>query len=91
MIQFQIVLERVQEWCLQDQIMAGLTALPNLLDDQALDQGILVGAFVLGKPKGLQIQRLIGSAVAGFNHGKTITKASATDLHARQDEFNTGI
>ena len=31
--------------------------------------------------KGLQRQRLIGSAVAGFNHGKTITKASATDLH----------
>ena len=37
--------------------------------------------------KGLQRQRLIGSAVAGFNLAKTITKASATDLHARQDDI----
>ena len=41
--------------------------------------------------KGLQIHRLIGSPVAGFNHAKTITKASATDLHARQDDYNKGI
>ena len=40
--------------------------------------------------KGLQRQRLIGSAVAGFKHAKTITKASATDLHARQDDYNKG-
>ena len=37
--------------------------------------------------KGLQIQRLIGSTVAGLNHANTITKASATDLHARQDDY----
>ena len=41
--------------------------------------------------KGLQRQRLIGSAVAGFNHAKTVTKASDTDLHARQDDYNKGI
>ena len=41
--------------------------------------------------KALQRQRLIGSAVAGFNHAKTITKASATDLHAQQDDYNKGI
>ena len=41
--------------------------------------------------KGLQRQRLIGSAVAGFIHAKTITKASATDLHARQDDYNKGM
>ena len=40
--------------------------------------------------KGLQRQRLIGSAVAGFNHAKTITKASPTYLHARQDDYNKG-
>ena len=33
----------------------------------------------------------IGSAVAGFNHGKTITKASATDLQARKDYYNKRI
>ena len=43
------------------------------------------------KLKGLQRQHLIGSAVAGFNHTKKITKASATDLHARQDDYNKGI
>ena len=42
-------------------------------------------------PKELQTQRLIGSAVAGFNHANTITKASATDLHTRQDDYNKGI
>ena len=41
--------------------------------------------------KGLQRQHLIGSAVAGFNHARTITKASATDLDARQDDYNKGI
>ena len=29
--------------------------------------------------------------VAGFNHVKRITKASATDLHAIQDKYNKGI
>ena len=41
--------------------------------------------------KGLERQRLIGSAVAGFNLVKTITKASATGLDTRQDEYNKGI
>ena len=44
-----------------------------------------------GRSKGPQRQRLIGSAVAGFNHAKRITKASATDLHALQDDYNKGI
>ena len=41
--------------------------------------------------KGLQRQCLMGSAVAGINHARTITKASATDLDARQDDHNKGI
>ena len=41
--------------------------------------------------KGLQRQCLIGSALAGFNRAKTIPKASAKDLHARQDDYNKGI
>ena len=41
--------------------------------------------------KGLQRQRLIGSAVAGFNHARTITKAPAMSLDARQDDYNKGI
>ena len=41
--------------------------------------------------KGLERQCLIGSAVAEFNHAKTITKASATELQARQDDYNKGI
>ena len=41
------------------------------------------------RQKGLQRQRLIGSAVAGFNHAKT--KASAKGLGARQDDYNKGI
>ena len=49
------------------------------------------GWTLLGTYKGLQRQCLIGSAVAGFNHAKTLTKASATDLHARQDEYNKSI
>ena len=40
---------------------------------------------------GLQRQRLIGSAVAGFNNARTITKASATGLDTRQDDYNKGI
>ena len=41
--------------------------------------------------KGLQRQRLIGSAVAGFNNARTITKASATGLDTSQDDYNKGI
>ena len=41
--------------------------------------------------KGLIRQRLIRSAVAGFNHARTITKASAKNLDARQDDYNKGI
>ena len=41
--------------------------------------------------KGLQRQRLIGSAVAGFINARTITKAFATDLDTRQDDNNKGI
>ena len=40
---------------------------------------------------GLERQRLIGSAVAGFNHARTITKAPAMGLDARQDNYNKGI
>ena len=38
--------------------------------------------------KGLERQRLIGSAVAGFNHARTITKASTKGLDTRQDDHN---
>ena len=41
--------------------------------------------------KGLQRQRLIGSAGAGFNKARTITKASAKCLDTRQDDYNKGI
>ena len=41
--------------------------------------------------KGLQRQYQIGLAVAGFNHTKTIKKASATGLDARQDDYNKGM
>ena len=41
--------------------------------------------------KGLQRQCLIGSAVAGFNNARTITKASAKGLDTRQDGYNKGI
>ena len=41
--------------------------------------------------KGLERQRLIGSAVAGFDLARTITKAFATGLEAIQDEYNKGI
>ena len=39
----------------------------------------------------LERQHLIGSSVAGFNLARTITKASATGLDTRQDEYNKGI
>ena len=42
-------------------------------------------------PKGLQRQRLIGSPLAGFNHAKTMTKASSTYWHAKQDDYNKGL
>ena len=51
----------------------------------------IIGRGRFGGTKGLQRQSLIGSAVVGFNHAKTITKASATDLHGRQDDYNKGI
>ena len=41
--------------------------------------------------KGLQRQRLIGSAVAGFNNARTITKASATGLDTIKDDYNKGM
>ena len=41
--------------------------------------------------KGMQIQRLIGSAMAGFNNARTITKASASGLDTRQNDYNKGI
>ena len=41
--------------------------------------------------KNLMGQRLIGSTLAGFNHARTITKASATGLDTRQDDYNKGI
>ena len=46
---------------------------------------------IVGYSKGLEIRRLIGSAVAGFNHARTITKASAKGLDTRQDDYNKGI
>ena len=41
--------------------------------------------------KGLERQRLIEMAVAGFNHARTITKPSAKGLYARQDDYAKGI
>ena len=41
--------------------------------------------------KRLDIQRLIGLAVAGCNHARRITKASDKSLDARQDDFNKRI
>ena len=41
--------------------------------------------------KGLGRQHLIGSAVAGFNLTRTITKPSAKGLDARQDDYDKGI
>ena len=53
------------------------------------EAGTNIGVKVL--IKGLERQRLIGSAGAGFNHARTITKASATGLDTRQDDYNKGI
>ena len=47
--------------------------------------------FFIFPLKGLERQRLIGSAVAGFNNARTITKASTKGLHTRQDDYNKGI
>ena len=44
-----------------------------------------------GTFKGLERHRLIGSAVAGFNHARIITKASATGLDATQNDNTKGI
>ena len=41
--------------------------------------------------KGMPRQRLIGSAVAGFNDARTITKASAMGLDTRKDAYNKGM
>ena len=42
-------------------------------------------------PKGMERQRLKGSAVAGFIHARTITKISTKGLDTRQDNFKRGI
>ena len=47
--------------------------------------------MVLPIPNGLERQLLIGSAVAGFNHARTITKVSTKGLDTRQDDFKKGI
>ena len=39
----------------------------------------------------LEVYGSLRKAVAGFNHAKTITNASAMDLYARQVDFNKGI
>ena len=41
--------------------------------------------------KGLERQCIIRSTVPRFNHARTITKASATSLDAREDDYNNGI
>ena len=38
--------------------------------------------------KGLERLCLIGSAMAGYNHAKTIINASVRGLHASQDDYN---
>ena len=44
-----------------------------------------------GGPKGLERQRIIGSAVAGFNHTRTITKAYAKGSDAGKAYSNKRI
>ena len=39
----------------------------------------------------LERQRLIGLAVSGFNHTRTMANASAKGLDARQDDYNKGM
>ena len=46
--------------------------------------------WLLGHKK-MERQNLVGSAVAGFNNSRTITKASATGCNARQNEYKKGI
>ena len=41
--------------------------------------------------KRLQRQRLIRWAEAGFNHARTMKKASAMGLDERQSDYNKGI
>ena len=43
------------------------------------------------KTKGLERQRLIRLAVAGFNLARTITKGSAMGLDTGQYDYNKGI
>ena len=47
--------------------------------------------LLLCRPKGLERQCLIGSAVAGFIHASTITNTCAKGLVERQDDYNKGI
>ena len=42
-------------------------------------------------PKGLERLRLIGSAVAGCNHARTITKTSSMNLDTIQDDYDNRI
>ena len=57
----------------------------------AMMQSLDCAKYLRIHTKGLETPRLMGSAVVGFNHAKTITKASATGLDARQDDYNNGI
>ena len=50
-----------------------------------------VPLFAFKKSYKLQRQCLIGSAVAGLNQARTITKASATGLNVRHGDSNKGI
>ena len=43
------------------------------------------------KFKGLKRKRVIGSAVAGFNLARTITKVSATGVDSGHNDSNKGI
>ena len=57
----------------------------------AINVMVMVCLTVCVNIKGLERQRLIGSAVAGFYHTRTITNASVEGLDARQDNYNKGI
>jgi hypothetical protein len=52
---------------------------------------LLLNFIPPGLFKGLQRHHLIGLAVGGFNHARTITYASAKGLDTRQDDYNKGI
>ena len=58
-----------------------------------MKQHHMLSLLVLFSPfnKGLERQRLIGSAVAGFNHSRTITKPSEKGLDARKDDYDKRI